>query len=544
MKIDQITTQPYANQKPGTSGLRKRVKEFQQKGYLENYIQSIFNVVGEGQGKSLVLGGDGRYYNSVAIQTIIRMAIAHGYKKLFIGKDGFLSTPAASHLVRKNHASGAIILSASHNPGGPDGDFGIKYNTENGAAAMTTLTEAVYQESGKIEQYFIADIDGIDLSNPTSIELDGTQITIIDSVIDYADLMESFFDFELIAQLVARPKFRFQFDAMNAITGPYAEEIFIRRLGAQPETVVNSTPLEDFGGVSPDPSPVHNRRLYDLMNGEDPLELGACSDGDGDRNMLLATGLYINPCDSLAIMLYHAQVIPGFHGKILGVARSMPTSRAVDIVAQKLDVPCYEVPTGWKYFGNLLDADMISLCGEESYGTGGLHVREKDGLWAVLYWLNLVASTAQPPHAIVRAQWQRYGRDYFTRHDYENIDAQAGADLYQGLVDRLPKLVGQTFPKFKIVSADNYSYLDPVDKSLSENQGIRIIFDNNARMVIRLSGTGTSGATLRFYFEQHEDAPSLLEIEPQRILEPLIQAGVELTQVERYTQCTKPSLII
>ena len=544
VKIEKVPTQVFAGQRPGTSGLRKKVSEFQQPGFLENYIQSIFNVVGPCQGKSLVIGGDGRYYNQQAIRIVIRMAVANGYTRLIVGCGGILSTPAASHLVRLRGASGAIILSASHNPGGPQGDFGIKYNGDNGAQVVSAISDKFYQQSLEIAEYRIADIDYPDIDRMGESTVGDCLVEIVDPVADYAALMESFFDFEAIARLLSRPSFRMCFDAMHAVTGPYAHEILEKRLGATPGTVINGTPLTDFGGHHPDPNPVHADVLYQLMNGDDPPDFGAASDGDGDRNMVLATGLYINPCDSLAIMLSYASTVPGFKNNICGVARSMPTSRAVDRVALGLDIPCYEVPTGWKNFGNLLDAGLICLCGEESYGTGSIHVREKDGLWSVLYWLDLIARLGQPPNAILRSHWARYGRDYFTRHDYCDLSIAEGEALYTGVEAQIAQLPGREFAGLTVARADNFVYRDPVDDSVSRNQGIRIFFDNQARIVIRLSGTGTSGATLRLYFEHYQDAPSLLHLDEQKELAPLIRAAAEITKMTELTGREKPDIII
>ncbi|MCH9662109.1 MAG: alpha-D-glucose phosphate-specific phosphoglucomutase [Gammaproteobacteria bacterium] len=544
VKIEKVPTPVFAGQRPGTSGLRKKVSEFQQPGFLENYIQSIFNVVGPCQGKSLVIGGDGRYYNLEATRTIIRMAVANGYTRLIVGCGGILSTPAASHLVRLHGASGAIILSASHNPGGPDGDFGIKYNGGNGAQVVSSISDKFYHQSLEITEYLIADFDYPDINQTGETSVGDCRIEIVDPVTDYATLMESFFDFDAIGQLLSRPSFRMCFDAMHAVNGPYAHEILEKRLGAPLGTVINGTPLTDFGGLHPDPNPVHAATLCQLMNGDDPPDFGAASDGDGDRNMVLATGLSINPCDSLAIMLSYAATVPGFKNNIGGVARSMPTSRAVDRVARGLDIPCYEVPTGWKNFGNLLDAGLICLCGEESYGTGSIHVREKDGLWAVLYWLDLIARLGQPPNAILRSHWQRYGRDYFTRHDYSDLSTAQGEAVYTGVDAQIAKLSGRQFAGLTVTQADNFAYRDPVDNSSSLNQGIRIFFEDQGRIVMRLSGTGTSGATIRLYFDRYQDAPSLLHLDEQKELAPLIRAAAEITRMTELTGREKPDIII
>ena len=544
IEIKTIPTEGFDGQLPGTSGLRKKTKVFKQPGYLESYIQSIFNAVTPASGASLVLGGDGRHYNRTALATIVQIAVANGYKRLIIGRDGILSTPAASNLIRIRKASGGIILSASHNPGGPDGDFGVKYNGSNGAAVPTAITERFYEQSQQIREYRIATGVEVNIGEIGETRIGDCTIEVVDPVADYAALMESFFDFDTIESFLTRSKFRICFDAMNAVSGPYAKDILEGRLGAQPGSVINATPLEDFGGLHPDPNPIHAHELYEMMNGNDPADFGAASDGDGDRNMVLATGLTINPCDSLAIMLNHAEKVPGFKGVVRGVARSMPTSRAVDRVAKRLGVPCYETPTGWKYFGSLLDADMISLCGEESFGTGSMHTREKDGLWSVIYWLDLIACIGQPPSAILRSHWASFGRDYFQRHDYENISPDVAEAIYEGLRSRLGSLPGQQFNGLSVASADDFCYTDPVDGSVAKNQGLRVEFENGARIVMRSSGTGTEGATLRLYFDQYEDAPAMLQVKTQKELATLIGASEEITSIASLSGRKEPDAII
>jgi phosphoglucomutase len=543
MAVKTVTTSPFEGQKPGTSGLRKKVREFSQPGYLENFVQCIFNVIGDCQGKSLVIGGDGRYFNRQAIQTIIKMAVANGFGKLIIGQGGILSTPAASCVIRKHRTEGGIILSASHNPAGPDEDFGIKYNGVNGGPATETVTNAIYEATTTIDQYLIAEAGDLDLDRIGVSQIEDTQIEIIDPVADYADLMAEIFDFEKIRSLLTHNRFHMCFDAMHAVTGPYAVEILEKRLGAEPGTVINAVPLEDFGGGHPDPNLVHAKELVAKMNSDAPLAFGAASDGDGDRNMVLGSGMYINPCDSLAVLAANAHLVPGYSEGIAGVARSMPTSRAVDRVARALDVPCFETPTGWKFFGNLMDAGKISLCGEESFGTGSDHVREKDGLWAVLFWLNIIATLGQPARSLVRLHWERYGRDYFSRHDYEAVDAENAAKLMQQLRASLSDLPGKSFAGLTVESADDFHYVDPVDGSESANQGVRIYFEGGARVVFRLSGTGTAGATLRVYYDRYEGDRAMMNMDAQRALADVIAAADALAGIEEFTGRTAPDVI-
>ena len=534
MTVTRVDTQPLSGQRPGTSGLRKRVAEFSQPHYLENFVQSIFNAMPKLAGATLVLGGDGRFYNRSAIQVILRMAAANGVAHVWVGAGGLLSTPAASCLIRKYSSSGGIILSASHNPGGPEGDFGIKFNGPNGGPASETLTERIYQQSQQLDHFLIFDAGDIDIDQPGSRTLAGMTVEVVDPVEDYAALMESLFDFASIRQMFEKERFTMCFDGMHAITGPYAVEILERRLGAPQGTVINGVPLEDFGGGHPDPNLAHARELVERMNADDSPHFGAASDGDGDRNMILGRGFYINPCDSLAIIAANAHWVPGYT-ELAGVARSMPSSRAVDRVAASREIPCFETPTGWKFFGNLMDAERITLCGEESFGTGSSHVREKDGLWAVLFWLNIIAARKQPAHAIVREHWRQFGRDFFTRHDYEGLDSEVAGELMSALRSRLADLPGQQFGDFKVQAADDFSYADPVDGSVSSGQGLRLLFANDARLVFRLSGTGTAGATLRVYADRHERDPSLMEVGAQKALADLLAVADEVAGIRERT---------
>jgi phosphoglucomutase len=507
--IETIETRPFSDQRPGTSGLRKKVTVFREPHYLENFVAAVLEAVTGLRGATLVLGGDGRYFNDVAIQTIIRLAAGHGVGRLLIGQGGLLSTPAASHLIRKHGAKGGIILSASHNPGGPDGDFGIKFNAANGGPAPEKLTEAIFAATRSITSYRRLSAADVDLSRLGEHVRGEMSIEIVDPVEDYALLMQELFDFGAIRRLFAGG-FRLRFDAMSAVTGPYAVRIFEGLLGAASGSVVNAVPLPDFGGHHPDPNPIHAKNLMDVMHGPDAPDLGAASDGDGDRNLICARGLFVTPSDSLAVLTANATLIPTYAVGLKGVARSMPTSRAVDRVAQALGIQAYETPTGWKFFGNLLDAGRVTICGEESAGTGSDHVREKDGIWAVLAWLNIIAAEnagvgdAAGAAEIMRAHWARFGRHYYARHDYEEVDAAAAGTLMDRLRGMLPELPGQVVEGETIEAADDFAYADPVDGSLTERQGIRILFASGARVVFRLSGTGTVGATLRVYLERYD----------------------------------------
>ena len=538
-----VPTQPFSDQKPGTSGLRKKVETFKQAHYLENFVQSIFDAVGNLAGKTLVVGGDGRYYNRVAIQTILRMAAANGIGRVLVGAGGILSTPAASCLIRKYKTAGGIILSASHNPGGPDGDFGIKYNTANGGPAPESVTDAIFNRSREISQYKISDGADIDLDRIGASQLGSMTVDIIDSVNDYADLMQTLFDFDAIRALFASGAFRMRFDAMHAVTGPYAKAILEKRLGAGVGTVMNGVPLEDFGGGHPDPNLVYADELVRVMNAANGPDFGAASDGDGDRNMILGRRFFVTPSDSLAVIAANAHHIPDYRLGIKGVARSMPTSQAVDVVAQRLGIECYETPTGWKFFGNLLDAGKISLCGEESFGTGSDHIREKDGLWAVLFWLNILAVRKQSVERIVLEHWKNYGRHYYSRHDYEEVDSTAANNLMSALQGKLPSLLNQNTAVGRVVLADNFAYTDPVDGSVSTKQGVRLGFDNGARIIFRLSGTGTQGATLRVYFERYEPIGGQHQMDTQGAVGGLIKLADELAGVRANTGRDAPTVI-
>jgi phosphoglucomutase len=515
---------------------------FRQKNYVENFIQSIFDSVAGFRGETLVIGGDGRYYNREAIQIAVRMAAANGFGRVIIGRGGILSTPAASHLIRKNRAFGGIILSASHNPGGPDADFGIKYNIGNGGPAPEKLTEAIFARSRVIDRYATIRAVDIDLDTVGSTVLGDMTVEVVDPVADYADLMESLFDFAAIRALFASG-FSMAFDAMNAVTGPYAVEIFERRLGAAAGTARNAVPLEDFGGRHPDPNLVHARALFDLLMSAEAPDFGAASDGDGDRNLILGRGIFITPSDSLAMLAANAHLAPGYAQGLKGIARSMPTSGAADRVAAKLGVGLYETPTGWKFFGNLLDAGLATICGEESAGTGSDHVREKDGLWAVLLWLNILAVRGESVKEIARRHWADHGRNYYARHDYEGLDAGVAEALMTALRHRLPSLPGERFGDLAVEAADDFAYHDPVDGSVSEGQGVRIMFAGGARIVFRLSGTGTSGATLRVYLETYEPDVAGQGREVQEALSGLIEAADRIAGIARRTGRDRPDVV-
>jgi phosphoglucomutase len=541
--ISTISTRPFSDQRPGTSGLRKKVSVFQAPHYLENFVQSIFDTRTDLAGGTLALGGDGRYYNRQAIQTIIRMAAANGVARIIVGQGGLLSTPAASCVIRKYKTNGGIILSASHNPGGPDGDFGIKFNTANGGPAPESVTEAIFARTLEITGYRTLEAEDIDLDTIGSVALGETRVEIIDPVTDYAALMEELFDFERIRHMFSAGVFRMRFDAMHAITGPYATRILEEILEAEPGTVINGEPLEDFGGGHPDPNLVHAHEVVALTAGRNAVDFAAASDGDGDRNMILGRNFFVTPSDSLAVMAANAHHIKGYTGGIRGVARSMPTSQAVDRVAEALGLDCYETPTGWKFFGNLLDAKRITLCGEESFGTGSDHVREKDGLWAVLFWLNLLAVRKLSVQAIVQEHWRKFGRNYYTRYDYEEIDTEAANGLMTQLQARLAELPGSVLNGYTVDYADNFAYTDPVDGSVSENQGIRIGFTDGSRIVFRLSGTGTAGATLRIYLEAYEPDPEKQQRETATVMQPLVDIATALAEIEARTGRSEPTVI-
>lgn len=544
MQIKTIQTQAYSDQKPGTSGLRKKVKTFQQDHYLANFVQSIFSSLEKSDNKALVIGGDGRYFNRTAIQIIIKIAAANGFTDLIIGQGGLLSTPAASHLIRKYQTLGGLILSASHNPGGPDEDFGIKYNISNGGPAPESYTDAFYAYSKSITAYQIADLADIDLDTLGTQKIEQLNIRIIDPVDDYAELMRSLFDFELLKDVISSGRLSLCFDAMHAITGPYATRILQDILGAPACSVINATPLEDFGGHHPDPNLAHAKELAELMFTSAAPDFAAASDGDGDRNMILGSNIFVTPSDSLAILAANAHLVPGYAAGISGVARSMPTSQAVDRVAEKMQLPCFETPTGWKFFGNLLDADKITLCGEESFGTGSNHVREKDGLWAVLFWLNIVAKKSQSVQQIVTEHWASYGRDIYSRHDYEAVETDIANDIMDHLRAQLSaELSGQQFGAYTVKYADEFSYTDPVDHSVSAQQGIRIGFEDGSRIIFRLSGTGTVGATLRIYVEKYEADANKHQQDPQDALAELIELAEQFCQVKKRTGRVEPTVI-
>ncbi len=542
MNVKETTTTPFDDQNPGTSGLRKRVSVFAQPNYVENYLQAIFDSLEDFAGATLVVGGDGRFYNDVVIQKTIRMAAANGFGRVIVGQGGLLSTPGASHLIRHYKAFGGLVLSASHNPGGPEGDFGIKYNVANGGPAPEKNTNAVYALSQKMSRYLTVEADDVDLSVLGKSTVAGMVVEIIDPVSDYAALMQTLFDFDAIRALFASG-FRMQFDAMHAVTGPYAKAIIEGLLGAPEGTVINGVPLPDFGGGHPDPNLVYAKDLYDLLMRDDGPDFGAASDGDGDRNLIVGHKRFVTPSDSLAILAANAHLAPGYKNGIAGIARSMPTSAAADRVAAAMGIEMHETPTGWKFFGNLLDAGRVTICGEESAGTGSDHVREKDGLWAVLLWLNILAVRQQSVDAIVRDHWAKYGRNYYTRHDYDEVDAEQANGLVAALRQRLADLPGQVIEGYKVTYADDFAYHDPVDGSSSAHQGIRIGFEDGARIVVRLSGTGTVGATLRLYLERYEAPDGDHDQETQAALQPLIEIVEKLAEVRRWTGRDAPSVI-
>ncbi len=542
MELLKITTQPIEGQKPGTSGLRKKTRTFMGPHYLENFVQAIWTGIGGATGKTLVLGGDGRYFNDRAAQVILRMAAASGAARVIVGQGALLSTPAASHLIRQRKTDGGIILSASHNPGGPDEDFGVKFNTPNGGPAPEDVTNRIFAATETIESYHILESQDVDLATPGEHALGPMTVEVVDPVADYADLMETLFDFNAIRGLL-NSGFRVTFDAMHAITGPYATEILQNRLGAAPGSVMNATPLPDFGGGHPDPNPIWAKPLVDLVMGDDAPDFAAASDGDGDRNMILGRGIYVTPSDSLAVLAANAHLAPGYAKGLTGVARSMPTSRALDRVAEAKRLTCYETPTGWKFFGNLLDAGHITLCGEESAGTGSDHVREKDGLWAVLLWLNILAARGESVADILTDHWNTYGRNYYSRHDYDGVDADRAAGMMDALRAKLGDLPGQSFGSRKIAGADEFAYDDPVDGSRAEGQGLRITFDDGARIIYRLSGTGTVGATLRVYLEAVETDPAKLHGDAQEALADVIRAADEIAGIKTHTGRDAPDVM-
>jgi len=543
MSIKVVSTSPFSDQKPGTSGLRKKVTVFQTPNYLENFVQSIFNSLEGYAGQTLVVGGDGRYYNRHAIQVILKMAAANGFSKILVGSGGILSTPAASCIIRKYNAFGGIILSASHNPAGPDDDFGIKYNIGNGGPAPEKITDAIYNITKSITEYKIIEASDLDLDRVGETKIGNTTVEVIDSVADYAELMGKLFDFDRIKILLASTGFRMCFDGMHAVTGPYAQEILVNRLGAPTSALQNCVPLEDFGGGHPDPNLVYAHELVEVLYADDAPDFGAASDGDGDRNMILGRKFFVTPSDSLAILAANAHLVPAYKGGLAGIARSMPTSQAPDRVAARLGLDCYETPTGWKFFGNLLDAGKATLCGEESFGTGSNHVREKDGLWAVLFWLNVLAARQESVETIVKEHWQLYGRNFYSRHDYEAVDSDRANTLVDNLRKKGETLKGQKFGSYEVAFCDDFSYTDPVDGSVSKNQGIRIGFTDNSRIVFRLSGTGTQGATLRLYVESYEPNIAKHSLDTQEALKELIEIADQIAQIKVLTGRDRPTVI-
>jgi len=543
LDIQTVTTTPFTDQRPGTSGLRKSVVDFQKPHYLENFIQAIFNSLDGCAGKTLVVGGDGRYYNRHAVQIILKMAAANKLGKIILGQGGILSTPAASCVIRKHKTDGGIILSASHNPGGPKGDFGVKFNISNGGPAPEKVTEAIFAKSKELQSYQILSCADIDIDTLGTVQIGGTTVQIIDSVDDYQQLVESVFDFDQIQALIKGGNFRMCFDAMHAVTGPYGHSIFEKRLGAAPGTVMAGKILEDFGGGHPDPNLTYAHDLVEILFGKDAPDFGAASDGDGDRNMILGRNFFVTPSDSIALMTANHKLIPAYSKGIAGVARSMPTSRAVDRVAAKMGIKCYETPTGWKFFGNLMDAGLANLCGEESFGSGADHIREKDGVWSILFWLNILAARKESVADIVQSHWKEYGRNYYSRHDYEEVDSDKAHDLMKQLDAKLASMKGKKFGTRTVDFADDFSYTDPVDQSVAKNQGIRIHFTDESRMVFRLSGTGTRGATIRLYLESLELDSTKQGLDAQVALKELIGIADEVSQLKALTGRDKPTVI-
>ena len=534
MTVREVDFTPFSDQKPGTAGLRKKVRVFQQAHYLESFLQAIFELDPALKGGTLVIGGDGRYHNRSAIQTAIRMAAANGVRKIYVGQGGLLSTPAASNLIRVHEADGGFLLTASHNPAGPDDDFGIKYNVAGGGQAPESLTNRIFEHTCQLTRYRILDADPVDLDRLGAQTLGSSEVEVVDAVEDYARMMQGLFDFDLLRDWFSQGH-QLCFDAMHAVTGPYARRIFVELLGAPETAVRNAVPLEDFGGGHPDPNLIYARELVDTMNAAGAPDLGGASDGDGDRNMILGPGIFISPGDSLAMLCAQLHRCPGYAQGLAGVARSMPTSRAVDRVASAMGLDCFETPTGWKFFANLLDAERITLCGEESFGTSSSHTREKDGVWAVLAWINVLAASGQSVAEIARSHWQAYGRHYYQRHDYEGLSSELASSIMQTLKAALPALPGRRFDGYTVSQADEFEYRDPIDGSLASAQGLRVLFGDAARFVVRLSGTGTSGATLRLYLERFETDPANLDWTPEKALAPVAAIAEQITAIRRST---------
>lgn len=542
MPIRELSTKPYTDQKSGTAGLRKKVAVFQQPHYLENFLQSIFDVEAALKGAALVIGGDGRFHNREAIHTAVAMAAANGVARVIVGQGGILSTPAASNLIRVHGAAGGLLFTASHNPAGPDGDFGIKFNIAGGGQAPEALTNRIFERSRQLARYRIVEAAELDLDRRGAQKLENTEIEIVDCVDDYARLMQRLFDFDRIRDWLKKDH-AIRFDAMHAVTGPYAQRILVEQLGAPSSSVMNAAPLEDFGGGHPDPNLIYGRHLLDLAMSANAPDLVAASDGDGDRNMILGSGIFISPGDSLAMLAAHLDQLPGYKGGLKGVARSMPTCRAVDMVAKARGIECFETPTGWKFFANLLDAGRVTLCGEESFGTSSDHAREKDGLWAVLAWANVLALTGRSVREIAEAHWQRFGRHYFVRHDYEELPAAVAADIVGRLQTRTAQLPDQRFGDYTVTQADSFAYRDPIDGSLSENQGLRVVFGDAARIVLRLSGTGTRGATLRVYLERYENRDETRALDTNTALAPLAGIAEQLAHIGQLSGRKAPDVV-
>lgn len=542
MTILTVATQPIEGQKPGTSGLRKKTRAFMAPHFVENFVQATLNAIGGATGKTFVLGGDGRYFSDRVAQVILRICAANGAARVIVGQDALLSTPAASHLIRLNKADGGFIMSASHNPGGLEADFGLKFNTANGGPAPESVTNAIHAETLSLTSYRIFEAQDVDLSQIGETRLGDMAVSVTDPVTDYADLMETLFDFDRL-RAAFTGGFRMRFDAMSAITGPYATEILERRLGAPKGTVVHGTPLPDFGRMHPDPNPTWAHELMEVMFAPDAPDFGAASDGDGDRNMVVGKGIYVSPSDSLAVLAANARLAPGYAKGITGIARSMPTSTAADRVAGALGIDAFETPTGWKFFGNLLDAGRVTLCGEESFGTGSDHVREKDGLWAVLLWLDIIAARGQSVAGIMADHWARFGRNYYSRHDYEALPVDIASAIVDDLAARLDDLPGTEVAGLTVSTADDFAYTDPVDGSVSAHQGLRVVFSDQSRLVIRLSGTGTEGATLRLYLECYQPGPDALDLDVQQALAPVIRAAEALAGIRARTGRDTPDVI-